>query len=90
MDSSLAGGDNDAHAGLDESDVRNDSEPVLLPNSSPFEKIFWSMPNPRHLGGAKADGSGRFEGNGLTNAPPPPKGLVPLAVDTAGLSGCRK
>lgn len=53
--------------------------------------LTWSIPKPRHLGGAKADWRGRLDGNGLTNAPPPPNGLVPEAVETAGFSGwCRK
>uniref|UniRef100_A0A182LWN6 Uncharacterized protein n=1 Tax=Anopheles culicifacies TaxID=139723 RepID=A0A182LWN6_9DIPT len=42
-DSSLAGGDSDVQAGLDES-VRKDSEPDPdEPNSSPLEKIFYDQ-----------------------------------------------
>lgn len=45
--------------------------------------LTWSRPKLRHLGGANAEGSERFDGNGLTNAPPLPKGLE--ADETAGL-----
>lgn len=41
---------------------------------------------PRHFGGAKADGSEKLDGNGLTNAPPPPLNVVDADV-TAGCMG---
>jgi hypothetical protein len=119
IDSSLAGGEREAQAGLDES-VRNESLPVppvppdeLLPepNSKPLnlenfyqssrvitstspaaasQILTCSRPKPKHFGGAKAEGSERFDGNGLTKAPPLPNGLE-FADDTAGLRcWCRK
>lgn len=103
IDSSLTGGDRELQAGLDES-VRNDSLPLNNTFWNNKEKYFfrstvlssivcmnvtWSKPpSPTHFGGAKADGSGKLDGNGLTNAPPPLNGLpVVFAVDTAG---CKK
>lgn len=43
-------------------------------------------PSPTHLGGAKADGNGKLDGNGLTNAPPPLNGVLPDEL-TAGFNG---
>lgn len=43
----------------------------------------------RPRGGANADGNGRLDGNGFTNAPPPLNGLpVVLADVTAGCKKC--
>lgn len=61
---------------------------IILMWCNAYSMHTWSKPSPTHFGGANADGSGKFDGNGFTNAPPPLNGLpVVFACDTAG---CRK
>lgn len=43
---------------------------------------------PTHFGGANADGSGKLDGNGFTNAPPPLNGPPDVFADET--AGCRK
>lgn len=48
-----------------------------------FKILTWSKPKLKHFGGVNADGKDKLDENGLTNAPPVPKGLE-FADVTAG------
>lgn len=54
-----------------------------------YATITCSNPRPTHFdGGAKADGSGKFDGNGFTNAPLLLNGLFAGLADAR--DGCKK